>query len=75
MVTIEQLQGLTHRFADLAAGMVMTMETAMTERGIAAAEAAEAGRRGFGEFAAELQQLVPPGAPAGEPPTLGDSGP
>jgi hypothetical protein len=59
MVTIEQLQALTARFADLAAGMVATMEAAMTARGIAASEAAEIGRSAIGEFAAELQQLVP----------------
>jgi hypothetical protein len=58
--TIEQLQALTARFADLAYGAIQRMEASMTERGIAEAEAAEAGRTALGEFAAELQQLVPP---------------
>lgn len=60
MVTIEQLQALTFRFADLAAGVITMMESKMAARGIPVAEAAEIGRAALGEFAAELQQLVPP---------------
>jgi len=60
MVTIEQLQALTFRFADLAAGVITMMESKMAARGIPVAEAAESGRAALGEFAAELQQLVPP---------------
>lgn len=58
--TIEQLQALTFRFADLAAGAITAMEVKMTARGIPADEAADIGRAALGEFAAELQQLVPP---------------